>query len=413
MSIYQIVDVFFVSRFVGTNAVAAINIVLPITFLISSFGMAVGIGGGSIISRALGAEDKEKAARTFGNQISLTLGFSLFFVAMSFIFSEPILRGFGSNDEVLPLARDYFHILLLGVPFLGWAMMSNNVIRAEGKPKIAMLTLVIPAVANLILDPILIYYLDMGIKGAAWATTIGYWCSGLYTLWFFLRNKSEIPLHIPNFKLRKELVREIGSIGSVTLVRQGSFSLLAVVLNNSLEHYGGTIALAIYGLIRGFTLFVAFPNIGIMQGLMPIVGFNHGAERYDRLKESLRLSVIWTTATSLSLFILLAIFSKDLVHLFTDDPELMERTPRALVITFLGLPTMGISFIAAAYFQAIGKTKPAMILTLARQGMFMIPLALILPLKFGLDGIWFSMPIGEILAALISSIWLYRAVKDF
>jgi putative MATE family efflux protein len=334
-------------------------------------------------------------------------------VLASFIFNEAILRIFGANDEILELCQSYFFVLMLGIPFLGWAMMSNNVIRAEGKPKTAMLTLVIPAVANIVLDPVFIYYFEMGVEGAAWATTIGYWASGLYTLWFFLRNKSEIPLHLPNFKLDGRLVKEISSIGSVTLVRQASFSLLAVVLNNSLDHYGGTTALSIYGLIRGFTMFVAFPNIGIMQGLIPIVGFNHGAERWDRLKESVRLSTIWTSLTSLSLFLILAIFSEDMVHAFTDDPDLMSRTPRAMIITFMGLPTMGISFIAAAYFQAIGKTYPAMILTLARQGMFMIPLALILPLFMGLDGIWYSLPIGEVLAAIISGIWLWREMKKF
>ena len=189
MSIYQVVDVYFVSRFVGSIAIAAINIVLPITFLISSSGMAIGIGGASIISRALGAKNPEKAAKTFGNQISLTLILASLFVGLGYAMTDPILALFGSNTEIDPMATTYFHILLLGVPFLAWAMMSNNVIRAEGKPKIAMLTLVIPAVANIILDPILIYYLDMGIAGAAWATTIGYISSGLYTLWFFFDRK--------------------------------------------------------------------------------------------------------------------------------------------------------------------------------------------------------------------------------
>ncbi len=411
MSIYQIVDVFFVSQFVGKIAIAAINIVLPITFLISSIGMAIGIGGASIISRSLGANEGEKASLTFGNQLSLSLGLSTLFVGLGYIFTEPILKLFGSNQEILPQATSYFHILLIGLPFLAWAMMSNNVIRAEGKPKIAMLTLVIPAVANLILDPILIYYLDMGIAGAAWATTIGYASSGIYTLWFFLRGKSEIKVTRTDLNLQKIIVSEIASIGSVTLVRQGSFSLLAIVLNNSLDHYGGSLAIAAYGLIRGFTLFVAFPSIGIMQGLMPIVGYNYGKNESSRIRETVRLSIKWTTVTSIVLFSLIVIFSSHVIAFFTDDPELLSLTPRAMIITFIGLPTMGLSFIAAAYFQALGKTKPAMFLTLARQGMFMIPLALILPLFIGLDGIWLSMPIGEILAAIISAVYLRKAMN--
>lgn len=413
MSIYQIVDVFFVSKFVGSTAIAAVNIVLPITFLISSIGMAVGVGGASMISRSLGAGDLKRVSQTFGNQLSLAVGLSMLFVLIGFIFTDPILVLFGANEEILPEARQYFQILLVGLPFLAWAMMSNNVIRAEGKPKVAMLTLVIPAVANMILDPILIYYLDMGIKGAAYATTAGYMSSGLYTLWFFLRGKSEIQFVKEYLSIDMPIVRELSSIGSVTLVRQGSFSLLAIVLNNSLDHYGGSIAIAAYALIRGFTLFVAFPNIGIMQGLMPIVGYNYGQQSYDRLRESLKLSISWTTMTSLVLFALVAFFSYDLIELFTDDKQLLEMTPRALIFTFLGLPTMGISFVAAAYYQAIGKTRPALFLTLARQGMFMIPLALILPLFIGLDGVWLSMPIGETLAAVISLWYLVREFKSF
>lgn len=413
MSIYQIVDVFFVSKFVGSTAIAAVNIVLPITFLISSIGMAVGVGGASMISRALGAGDDKRVSKTFGNQLTLAVGLSLLLVLMGYIFTEPILILFGANEEILPDAKVYFQILLIGLPFLAWAMMSNNVIRAEGKPKVAMLTLVIPAVANMVLDPIFIYYLDMGISGAAWATTIGYLSSGLYTLWFFLAGKSEIQFVKEYLKVDAPIVKELSSIGSVTLVRQGSFSLLAIVLNNSLDHYGGSIAIAAYALIRGFTLFVAFPNIGIMQGLMPIVGYNYGKESYDRLRESIKLSITWTTVTSLILFTLVAVFSYDLIALFTDDKELLEITPRALIFTFLGLPTMGVSFVAAAYYQAIGKTRPALFLTLARQGMFMIPLALILPLFIGLDGVWFSMPIGETLAAVVSLMYLVKEFKKF
>ena len=412
MSIYMNVDVFFVSRFVGKTAIAAINVVLPITFLISSFGMAVGIGGASILSRAMGAGNMEKTERTFGNMVSLTLVLSTFFVLVGYIFTRPVLEIFGTNSEIYPEARSYFHILLIGIPFLAWAMMSNNAIRAEGKPKVAMLTLVIPAVANIVLDPILIYYFNMGVAGAAWATTVGYLSSGLYTIWFFLQQKSEIKLLRTNLRLDRSTVREIFSIGSVTFVRQGSFSLLAIVLNNSLDVYGGSLAIAAYGIIRGFTMLLAFPNIGVTQGLMPIIGYNHGAEHWGRIKEALRSGIIWTTVISSAFYLLLILFTAGVIGFYTPDPELIRMTPRAMIIVFIGLPTMGVSFIAAGYFQAIGKVKPALFLTLARQGLFMIPLMLILPLFMGLDGIWFSMPIGEVLATLVSAIYLYRAVKD-
>ena len=422
MSLYQMVDTFFVSRFIGETAIGAITVVLPITFLISSFGMAIGIGGSSIISRALGNNEKEKAELTFGNQLRLTITLVISFVLLGYLFNEPILRLFGANALILPEAKTYFNILLIGIPFLGWAMMSNNVIRAEGKPKVAMLTLIIPAVVNIALDPILIYYYDMGIAGAAWATTLGYIFSGVYTAWFFLTGKSELSISRKFLKYSAPIVREMSSIGSVTLVRQGSFSVLAIVLNNALNKYGlieffdgmgnagGAHAIAIYGLIRTFTLFVAFPNIGVTQGLMPIVGYNYGSKQFDRLKNSIWLALKWTTLASTFMFVLIYLFSEQLIGFFTEDVDLRLNTPRALKIVFLSLPLMGIGFIGAAYFQAIGKTGPAMFLTLARQGLFMIPLVIILPMFYQLDGIWVSIPIGEFLASIVSAIMIYLAL---
>jgi putative MATE family efflux protein len=423
MSLYQIVDTFFVSRFVGELAIGAITVVLPITFLISSFGMAIGIGGASVLARALGEGDNEKAQKTFGNQITLTLILLGSFAILGYIFAEPLLALFGANEQIMPFAKTYLYILLPSLPFLGWAMMSNNVIRSEGKPKMAMLTLVIPAVINMILDPILIYYFEMGIAGAAWATSAGYLLSGGYTLWFFMSGRSELKLNRSNLRLDAPLVREISSIGSVTLLRQSMFSLLAIVLNNSLDKYGaveyadtlgdagGSHAIAIYGLIRGFTLFVAFPVIGIMQGLMPIVSYNFGAKKWDRVKESLSLSIKWTTVMSIVLFALIAFFADNLIGLFTKDAALLAHTPRALRLVFISLPFMGVGFIGGAYFQAVGKTKPALFLTIARQGLFMIPLMFLLPLFWILDGVWISMPIGEILAGIVAGIWLVREVR--
>lgn len=418
------VDVWFVSRYAeGEIAIAAITVVLPITFLISSFGMAVGVGGASVLARALGEGNEEKAQKTFGNQITLTLGFVLSFVVLGFLFQDPILRLFGANDEILPYAKKYFNILILGLPFLGWAMMSNNSIRAEGKPKVAMYTMIIPAVSNILLDYILIYQFDMGIKGAAWATTTGYVLSGSYTLWFFLSGKSELSAARKSVRLAKPIVKEISSIGSITLVRQSMFSLLAIILYSQLDKWGqieyaetlgesgGSHAIAIYGLIRGFTLFVAFPIIGIMQGLMPIVSFNYGAKNWDRVKDAIWLAVKATTVISLMLLSIIVFFPQELIGIFTSDHDLMAHTPRVLQLIFISLPVMGIGFIGGAYFQAIGKPMPALVLTLARQGMFMIPLMYILSNFIGLDGVWAALPSGEILAGIWSGILLYLEVN--
>ena len=425
MSFYQMVDVFFVSRYAeGEIAIAAITVVLPITFLISSFGMAIGVGGASVLARALGEGNTNKAQKTFGNQIKLTLGFVLFFVLVGYLFQDQLLRIFGANEEIIPYAKKYFYILLVGLPFLGWAMMTNNVIRAEGKPKVAMLTMIIPALSNIILDYILIYHLNMGIIGAALATSSGYILSGSYTLWFFLSGRSELSLIPDDLKLDLGLIKEITSIGSITLVRQSMFSILAIVLYSQLNKWGliaykhtlgqsgGSHAIAIYGLIRGFTLFVAFPIIGIMQGLMPIVSYNYGAKNWQRVRQSVWLAVKWTTCISVILLSVITTFPQELIGIFTEDEDLLNHTPRVFRLIFISLPIMGIGFIGGAFFQAIGKPIPALVLTLARQGLFMIPLMYILSYFLGLDGVWFSMPIGEILAGTWAGIWLYMRVKS-
>ncbi|MDB4264878.1 MATE family efflux transporter [bacterium] len=230
--------------------------------------------------------------------------------------------------------------------------MSNNVIRAEGKPKMAMFTLIIPAFSNIILDYVFIYKMDMGIEGAAWATSIGYILSGVYTLWFLLSGKSELSLTKSTLRIDKLISKEIASIGSITLVRQSMFSLLAIVLYSQLNKWGqveyadtlgaagGSHSIAIYGLIRGYTLFIAFPIIGIMQGLMPIISYNYGAKNWDRVKDSVWLAIKWTTLISLVLLSVIVIFPEQLIGIFTEDKDLLAHTPRVLRLIFISLPIL-------------------------------------------------------------------------
>lgn len=411
MSIYFIVDTIFVGRFVGTLGIAAITVVMPITFLISSIGMAIGIGGSSIISRALGANENSKAYQTFGNMVSLTflLAFSLV-VGGSFL-AEPILQLFGANGAILEPAKAYFSIILIGVPFLAWAMMSNNVMRAEGEPRMAMFSMMIPAVVNLILDPIFIIWLDMGLEGAAWATSISYFLSAAFTCWFFLSGRSELRVSWNCLKLRLPVVKGIFSIGIVTLARQGTISLLTIVLNQSLFTYGGELAIAIFGIINRLMMFVNFPVLGITQGFLPIAGYNYGAQKWDRVKETIRFSIRSGTIIAFGLFLFIVLFAKQLVGIFTQDPELLGDTPYALRMAFLATPLITVQLISSAYFQAIGKAVPALLLTLTKQGFFLIPLVLILPLFFGLDGIWYAFPIADIMAAAITYWYLRKELR--
>jgi len=406
MSIYGIVDTIFVGLWVGSLGIAAITVVQPITFLIASIGMAIGIGGASIISRAFGENNDEKAYLTFGNQVGLTVLFGITFVIIGFVFIDQILSLFGGRGNILDPAKTYFKIVLLGVPFLGWAMMSNNVIRAEGYPRIAMLTIMIPAVVNIILDPVFIIWLDMGLAGAAWATTISYIASAIFATWFFLKGDSQLKLSRKYLKTDVPIIKEIGALGSVSFARQGTISLLSVVLNNSLFVYGGEMALSVYGIISRLMMFANFPVIGITQGFVPIVGYNYGAKLVDRVKRMIRLSMVSATTIAVSIFTLIMVFSPQIVSLFTNDTDLIERTTPALRAVFLATPLIAINLLGSAYFQAIGRAKPAFILSLSKQGFLLIPLIFLLPLQFGIYGIWYSFPIADIGAALITALYL-------
>lgn len=412
MSLNMIVDTIFVGQWIGVLAIAAVTVVLPIVFLISSIGMGIGIGGSSIISRALGSKNSDKAFLTFGNQISMTLGLSVFFVLVGTYFCSWLLVLFGANGDILAPATEYFHIVLYGVPFLAFAMMGNPVIRAEGKPKYAMYAMIIPAIANIILDIIFIKFLDLGMFGAGLATSISFISCGIFILGFFLSKKSELKIIPKFFKLHKKIVREIIELGGVTIVRQGTISVLMIVLNASLFQYGGEIAIAVYGIINRVMMFALFPVLGVTQGFLPIAGYNYGARDWIRVKKSISTAITYGTLVATIIFIGILTFPEAIASIFTDDKDLLSKTPNALLLTFLATPVITTQLVGSAYFQAAGKALPALILTLLKQGIFLIPLVYILPMFFGLNGIWWSFPIADVLATVITLVFLKKEIRN-
>lgn len=411
MSINMIVDTIFVGRWIGVMAIAAITVVLPIAFLISSIGMGVGIGGSSIISRALGANKADKAFEVFGNQISLTIGLSVLFVLLGKFFCLPILQLFGANGDIVIPATEYFHVIILGVPFLAFAMMGNPVIRAVGKPNYAMFTMILPAIANILLDVVFIKFMNLGMYGAGLATSISYAVSGLFILWFFLSNNTELKIVPKYFKFNYSILKEIVSLGGVTVVRQGTISVLVIILNYTLFKYGGEISIAIYGIINRVMMFALFPVLGVTQGFLPIAGYNYGANDSKRVKETIKTSIQFGTAIATVIFIAIMLFPNELVSVFTEDKELLNLTPNALIIAFLATPVITTQLIGAAYFQAAGKALPALLLTLLKQGIFLIPLVFVLPKFYGVNGVWMSFPIADILSTVVTYAYLKREVK--
>ena len=411
MSLNILVDTIFVGNWIGSIAIAAINVVLPVSFFIAALGMSIGVGGSSIISRALGAKNKEKALTTFGNQITLTLLLTVSLVVLGLSFTDNIILSFGGKGAIFEPAKIYYKIVLYGVPFLALCMMGNTVIRAEGKPKFAMYAMMIPSVTNLLLDYILINVLDSGMEGAAWATSISYVICLIYIVWFFLSKNSELKINVSHFGLSLPLVSEIGSLGFVTLARQAVVSITYLLMNNILFNLGGEISVTSYAIVGRMLMFAMFPVLGLTQGFLPIAGFNYGAQNYTRVRETINTAIKYAMIMATLVFILLMVFPEEITRMFTSDMAIVSKTPSDMRWVFAATPIIAIQLIGAAYFQAIGKATPALLLTLLRQGIFFIPLILILPKFFGEFGVWISFPVSDVLSTLVTAYFLNREVR--
>ena len=411
MSLNILIDTIFVGHWISSTAIAAINVVLPVSFFIAALGMSIGIGGSSIISRALGSNNSIKALKTFGNQITLTLLLTITMVFFGLLYINDIIPAFGGKGAIFEPAKIYYRIVLYGVPFLALCMMGNTVIRAEGKPKFAMYAMMIPSVGNLVLDYIFINLLDFGMEGAAWATTVSYLLCFAFILWFFLSKNSELKIDISHFGLNKSIVSEIGSLGFVTLARQAVVSITYLFMNNILYNLGGETSVTAYAIVGRMLMFALFPVFGVTQGFLPIAGFNYGAQEYQRVKKTIFTALKYASGLATLVFIMLMLFPEAITRLFTTDVEVIKQTPSDMRWVFAATPIVAIQLIGAAYFQAIGKAMPALLLTLTRQGFIFIPLILILPKFYGELGVWMSFPISDTLATIITAYFLNREVK--
>ena len=411
MTVNILIDTIFVGRWIGSMAIAALSVVMPITFFISSLGMAIGTGGGSVLSRALGAKNREKALTTFAHQIMMTFGISSLFVAAGLFFGDEILFAFGSNGDITEPAREFFFPILLAVPFQALSMMGNNVIRAEDKSRHSMISMIISASSNIILDILFIKILGLGVMGAALATASSFFLCFVYILWFFIY-RSELRLKWSHFTWKKEIAGEITSLSFVTFARQGVISVLAVILNHTLFAQGGEHAITVYGIISRMLMFALFPVLGITQGFLPIAGYNYGAKNHERVRESVFLSIKYAGGLAILIFIVILIFAKPITAVFTTDPDVIRDTPGALRWVFAASPIIAVQLIGAAYFQAAGMAKKALMLTLSKQGFFLIPLVLILPQFFGIFGVWVAFPIADVLSTIVTGIFLKTAMAE-
>lgn len=417
-ALYNVVDRIYIGHMgngIGSVALSGLAVTFPISTIIMAFGMLVGIGACSMISIRLGQKNKEAAEKILGNAVVLEIIVSLLISSFGLLLLDKLLVLFGASKEGLPYARDYISIILMGAVLQNIGFGINNIIRAEGNPKMAMLTMVFGAIINIILDPIFIFTFKLGIQGAAIATVIAQAFNTIWVLNYFNGRKSRSILKIKkeSMKLNLEIIKNIFSIGMSPFVMQIASSIVILLYNKGLYTYGGDTAVAAFGIINSISTLIFMPIFGINQGAQPIIGYNYGAKSYKRVKRALKLAIISATAISLIGFICVQTFPKVFIKIFVSgDTKLIDLGAHAIKTDLIFLPIIGFQIVGSNYFQAIGKAKIAMILSMMRQVAVLIPLIIILPKFFKLEGLWISQPCSDLFAAVLTFIFLYIGIKN-
>lgn len=412
-ALYNIVDRIFIGQIedIGQYAMAGIGLTFPIMTIIMAFSMLVGIGTAATISIRLGQNKKEEAEKVLGNAFILTIINAIVITVVGLLCSNSLLIAFGASENTLGYAKDYINIILIGTLFNMLAFSMNHSIRAEGNPRRAASTMLIGAILNTILAPIFIFVFGWGVKGAALATILSQLVSATWVLSYFMRSQSGLKLKRINFRIQKRIVASIFSIGMSPFSMQLAASIVSIVANKALKAYGGDLAIGAMTVINSVSMIFLMPIFGINQGAQPIIGFNYGAKSYNRVKDTLKYAVFAATSIVLLGFAIVQIFPGAIVKLFNDSTELLKITVNGLRIFLMMLPVLGFQIVSTNYFQSIGKAKISMFLGLLRQVILLIPLYLILPNYFGLNGVWFAGPIADGISAIITGTFLYREIK--
>lgn len=416
-SLYNIVDQIFIGRGIGINGNAATNVAFPLTTICVSISLFLGLGGASIYSISLGQGNKKKAADIIGNTIVLAIVFSLIFSIVVRVFVKKFMIMFGATQEVLQYAIDYTSITSIGfIPFVFSTVMSH-IIRADGSPKYSMFSVLIGAAVNIILDPIFIFKFNMGISGAALATIIGQFISFFITLRYVFKFKN-ITFNRYSFNLYSENVLKIFSLGASGGINQFSMMIVQITMNNVLSYYGalsiygGNIPLAVSGIIAKINMLIMAFIIGSGQGSQPIIGFNYGAKNYDRVIETYKLTVSITTIVALISFLIFQIFPRQVVSIFGDGSELYFQFAERYMRVYMALMIVnGIQPVSGTFFTSIGKAFKGAFIAMTRQLLFLLPLIIILPRIFGIDGIMYAGPIADGIALIVTIIFVSLEIK--
>ena len=417
-SLYHAIDSVFIGKGLGEEgayALSGVGVTLPLMNLVIAFCMLISIGGATISSIYMGQKDMERTTSVLHNVTILLVLVGIAVTVCTIPFLDKILMFFGASERTLPYAYDFMLIILLANPIAYLFVGLNNVMRSTGYPRKAMYTALLSVVVNLILAPIFIFKLNMGIKGAAWATVISQVSGMIWVLGHFINKKSFIHFKKGYFALKNKIIKSILAVGLAPFLLNVCASIMVVFLNSSLKENGGDLAIGAYGsIINRMLMLIVMIVAGLNQGMQPILGYNYGAKQFSRMWKTLFYGIFVGTIISTSGWVMFVFFPDQVVSIFSNDVTLNQIASNGLTITGLCFPLVGAQIVITNFFQAIGKSKISILLSLSRQMLFLVPGIIILPYFFGTDGVWISMPISDVAAftfSMIAFAWIYKKIK--
>ena len=404
--LYNIVDRIFIGRMQGGDlAMAGVGVAFPIILIISAFSYLVGMGGAPLAAIKMGEDDNDSAEKIMGNSFLLLIVISIILTVGFLLFKEPILVAFGASEQTLGYGLDYISIYVLGTVFVQIALGMNAYINTQGFAKIGMMTVAIGALINIVLDPILIFKFNLGVKGAALATLTAQAVSAAWVLKFLFGNKSILKIRKKNLKLDKKIIISIVGLGMAPFIMQSTESLVLISLNTQLAKYGGDLAIGAMTIMSSIMQMVMLPMSGLTQGAQPIISYNYGAKNMDRVKKAFKLCLISCLVYSNTVWLILMISPEMIVRIFNSDPRLLEITSSSIKIYFAGIFMFGIQISCQQTFLSLGQAKISLFLALLRKIILLIPLVFILPMFInnGLFAVLLAEPVADILAALTTA----------
>ena len=413
-SLYNMVDSIFIGHGVGTMAISGLALTFPLMNLAAAFGSLVGVGASTLISVKLGQKDYDTAQRVLGNVVVLNVLLGVAFTVVVMAFLDPILYFFGGSDQTISYARDYMQIILLGNAVTHLYLGLNAVLRSSGHPQKAMYATIATVMINTLLDPLFIYGFGWGIRGAAIATIVAQIISLVWQFKIFSNKDELLHFHRGIFRLKRKIVFDSLAIGMSPFLMNLAACFIVILINQGLKKYGGDLAIGAFGIVNRLVFIVVMIVMGLNQGMQPIAGYNYGAQQYDRVTKVLKLTILYATCVTTFGFLVGMLMPDLVVGIFTSDAELTDISARGLRIVVMFFPIIGFQMVTSNFFQSIGMAGKAIFLSLTRQMVILLPCLLILPRFYGAAGVWYSMPVSDLLASLIAMgmlVWQFRKFR--